>query len=174
MVRFLRPQASLYPRWQYSAKYGKVLYKNTKMVHYMPGKWKFIYSINSYGYRGPLIPISNKYIKNNIVILGDSYAFGTGVNDGEEFSAIMQNRLRDKYDVINLSCGGYGLTQEIRRYYEFGQLYFPKFVILQFCSNDLDDNLMNCVTNVENARFVFTNTTNIASHINKYLSYSLI
>lgn len=174
LLLFFKPQDILYPRLQYNAMYGSVLANDTTMIHEIPGRWKFIYSINSLGYRGPLIPISNKYLRYNIVILGDSYAFGTGVNDGEELSAVMQRTLKDNFDVINLSVGGYGLTQEIRRYYEFGQLYQPEFVILQFCSNDPEDNFINFVTEVKEGRFVFKNTNNSAAWIKIYVSDSII
>jgi hypothetical protein len=90
--------------------------------------------------------------------LGDSYAFGTGIDDGEEFAEVMRRSLNGGFEVINLSVAGYGLTQEIRRYYEFGQLYQPSYVILQFCQNDLIDNFNNKVTEISEGRFVFKNT----------------
>ena len=45
---------------------------------------------------------------------------------------VLQRGLKVSIDVINLSVAGYGLTQEIRRYYEFGQLFLPSYVILEF------------------------------------------
>ena len=173
-MRIFNPQPSLYPRWQYSLEYGKVLFKSCIMEHKGPGKWKFTYTINECGYRGKKIPISNSYEKSNIVILGDSYSFGTGVDDGEEFPAVMHNYLIDNYDIINLSVGGYGLTQEIRRYYEFGQLYQPQIVILQFASNDLEDNYWSMVTKIENGRFVFYTSNNSVDWVKQYLSKSII
>lgn len=160
IVRFISPQALFYPRWQFSPEYYFVLPVNTRIRHSLSKRWQFIYTINAYGYRGPLVDISNKYYKKNIVVLGDSYAFGTGVNDGEEFPAIMQKILSEDYDVINLACGGYGLAQEIRRYYEFGELYLPRIVILQYCENDLEDNIFCPVTEIIDGRFNFKNSTN--------------
>lgn len=64
------------------------------MIQACPGKWKFTYTINEYQYRGRMIPISNSYEKENIIILGDSYSFGHGVNDREEYAAIMANKLK--------------------------------------------------------------------------------
>lgn len=155
LVRYVRPQESLYPRWKVSRAYVNELYPNARMVHTVPGRWKFIYTINQYGYRGRPIIVSNKYDKQNIVVLGDSCSFGNGVNDGEEWPMVMQDKLDNNFNVINLSVGGYGLTQEIRRYYEFGQLYHPKYVILQFCANDPHDNFIKRVTDVKNGRFIF-------------------
>jgi hypothetical protein len=135
-VRLLKPQRYMYPRWKYSEKYGSVIYRNVTVVDELRGEWKFTYGINKEGYRGHLTPVSNRYDKKNIVILGDSYTFGIGVNDGEEYAAILNERLKDEYNVVNLALGGYGLTQQIRIFYEYGQLFMPQIVILQFCNND--------------------------------------
>lgn len=176
LIRVIRPQEYSYPRWEYSARYGSVLFGNCKMVHAYPGRWKFTYTINEDRCRGKQIPLSNAYAKKNIVIIGDSYSFGSGVNDGEEYSSLIANKLKDDYDVINLSVGGWGLTQQIRRYYEFGQLYSPKIVLLQFCVNDPQDNFRNMVTTVENGRFKFQPSNKILIRMlaQKYLSKSII
>ena len=164
----------MYPRWKFSEKYGAELFKNKKMVHEKLGRWKFIYTINDYQYRGRLTPISKEYSRENIIILGDSYSFGTGVNDGEEYASIMAEKLQGQYNVINLSVGGWGLTQQIRRYYEFGKLYLPKIVILQFCRNDPRDNFKNKVVIIENGKLKFQNSSNTINWIKKYLSNSII
>jgi hypothetical protein len=88
IVRFACPQSALYPRFKFSEDYGTALYENTTMIHRKPGFFSYSYRINEYGYRGKAIPFSIAYERANIVVLGDSNAFGTGVNDGEEFPAI--------------------------------------------------------------------------------------
>ena len=175
LVRLVHPVPSLYPRWESSRQYGWVLFANTKTIHETPGKWRFIYTINEYSYRGAPVPISNTYTKPNVVVLGDSYAFGIGVNDDDVFAPVMTRSLRDRVSVINLGVPGWGLTQEIRRYYEFGQLYQPAYVILQFCENDPDDNFESLVTVIKNGRFAFQDTQLIERlGILKHLSDSII
>lgn len=174
MVRVINPVPSLYPRWEYSPEYGHIMYPNVTMVDEVPGQWKFTYYVNKLGYRGAVIPISNKYEKKNIVILGDSNAFGQGVNDGEEFPAVMAEQLKDRYDVINLSVAGYGLPQQIRRYYEFGQLYHPTVIILQFSANDLSDGFYNRVTETNNGMFEFKTINRPEGWLKRYLSKSII
>lgn len=173
-VRLVKPQRYLYPRWKFSEKYGSIIYSNVTMVDELRGKWKFTYKINDQGYRGPVTPISNNYDKKNIVILGDSFSFGIGVNDGEEYASIMREQLDNEYNIINLALGGYGLTQQIRIFYEYGQLFLPEIIILQFCANDPQDNFFNKVTEIENGRFVFKNTNNRVGWTKKYLSQSII
>jgi hypothetical protein len=76
--------------------------------------------------------------------------------------------------VTNLAVGGWGLTQHVRRYYEFGRLYSPGTVILQFCLNDLHDNFNNQVTIIENGRFKFIDSNSGINWIKKFLSDSPI
>ncbi len=173
-IRIFHPQRYMYPRYKFSQKYGAMLFENCIMINACPGRWRFNYTINEYQYRGKPILISNSYDKKNIIIIGDSNSFGIGVNDGEEYPAIMAEKLKSNYNIINLSVGGWGLTQQIRRYYEFGQLYFPEVVLLQFCSNDPEDNFNNKVTIIKDGRFIFQNSNNTINFVKKYLSKSFI
>jgi hypothetical protein len=99
---------------------------------------------------------------------------GMGVDDGEEFPAIMSEQLRDRYQVINTSTPGWGLTQQIRRYYEFAARYGPSLVILQFCANDLEDIARHPVTRLDNGRFVFQNTPYRPNPIFNFFSTSRV
>ncbi len=157
-LRLFHPQAMMWPRLQFSPEYSVRMPPDTVMVNRMPGEWEFTYTVNADGYRGEAVPISNAYDKDNIVILGDSYSFGYGVNDGEEYPALMAERLGASHDIVNLGSGGWGLGQEIRRYYEFGRLFEPSIVILQYSANDVPDNLYHAVTAIEDGRFTFTDS----------------
>ena len=174
LIAIVSPQETEFPRAEYSAEYGFMNYKNTKIVNEKRRKWRFVYTTNQFRNRGKPVLISNEYDIPNIIILGDSYSFGIGVNDGEEYASIMTNNLKGKYNVVNTAVGGWGLTQQIRRYYEFGQLYSPKIVLLQFCLNDLNDNYNNQVTIIENGKFKFIDSKSDINWIKKYLSASFI
>jgi hypothetical protein len=161
-VRWLLPQAELHPRYRYSERYGHVLPTSTRIVHEMHGAWRFTYTTNEYGFRTAMPPITNRYDRPNVVVLGDSCTFGQGVNDGEEYPAALSRRLGDAAAVVNLGVPGFGLTHEIRVFYEFGLLYQPALVILQFHMNDLDDNVFERVTTVERGHFVFHRDRSVA------------
>jgi GDSL-like lipase/acylhydrolase family protein len=154
-VRFVAPQPQLYPRFRYSERFGHELPTSTTMVHEKSGAWRFTYTTNEYGFRASMPPITNRYDRPNVVVLGDSCTFGQGVNDGEEYSALLARRLDGRATVVNLGVPGFGLTHEIRTFYEFGLLFQPALVLLQFYQNDLDDNLLEKVTTVADGRFVF-------------------
>jgi hypothetical protein len=154
-VRFVFPQPELYPRYRYSERYGHLLPASATIVNQLPGAWRFVYRTNEYGYRISMPEISNRYDLPNVVVLGDSFTFGAGVNDGEEYSAVLAGQLAGQASIVNLGVGGFGLTQEIRTFYEFGLLFQPSVVVLQFCGNDPDDNFYSKVTTVEDGRFRF-------------------
>jgi hypothetical protein len=174
LVRVFDPVRYMYPRYKFSPKYGFELYENARMVHGHPGKFKFFYSVNEYGYRGHPVPPSGSYTKSNIVVLGDSFSFGQGVNDGEEYPALLREALAAAYEVINLATPGWGLTQQIRRYYDFGRLYEPDVVILQYSLNDPEDNLNQMVTVLGEDGFEFVDSHNPTNWVKKYLSGSII
>lgn len=174
LVTIFRPVPYMYPRYKYSPQYGFTLYESTRMVHGWPRKFKFHYTVNEYGYRGAAIDPSTATGKPTIVVLGDSYTFGIGVEDGEPYPAVLETELGYAYNVVNLGTPGWGLTQHIRRYFEFGRLYHPKIVILQFCSNDPEDNLNNMVTRITSDDFEFVDAAAGVHRVKKYLSHSII
>lgn len=174
VLRLFSPVEYLYPRYKYSQQYGFTLFENRRMEHSIPGKYKFFYDINSMGYRGEAVELANEYARTNIIVLGDSYSFGMGVDEGDEYAHRLSAQLGQTHDVVNLSTPGWGLTQHVRRYYDFGSLYKPKFVVLQFCSNDPEDNFNNMVTRVEDGDFVFKDATGGINWSKKYLSNSIL
>lgn len=174
LIAWLSPQRTMFPRREFSAEYGFANFKNTKTIHEVLGEWRYVYTTNEYGNRGHSVSISNEYDIPNIVVLGDSNSFGIGVDDGDEYASVLDRRLAGAYNVTNLSVGGWGLTQHIRRYYEFGQLLKPKIVILQYSENDLRDNLNNRVTIINEGKFEFTDSDSGINWIKKYLSHSFI
>lgn len=172
-LRLVSPTEYMHPRYQYSPEYGLQPYPNTRMVHGVPGKFKFHYTVSALGTRGeePPPPDPNRPA---VVVLGDSYSFGMGVNDGEQYAAQMQAALGDAATVVNLGSPGWGLTQEIRRYYDVGAAYQPEVVVLQFCANDPQDNFVNPVTRVDGDVFEFVESPNRLGVVKKVLSRSWI
>ena len=174
MVRVSSPVRTMYPRYKFIPEYGFGLYPNRRVVHACPGKFKFHYTVNEYGHRGRALSPADSNASRNIVVLGDSFAFGQGVSDGEPFAAVLDDLLGDDYAVLNLGSPGWGLTQQIRRYYEFARKYKPETVLLQYCWNDPEDNLNHSVTVVEDGEFRFQTSKNTTNWVKKYVSGSLI
>jgi hypothetical protein len=154
-ARFIEPQPQLYPRYRYSERFGHLLPESATIVHQKPGAWRFVYHTNEYGYRVSMPAISNLYERPSIIMLGDSVTFGIGVNDGEEYPAVLAGLLAAQARLVNLAVPSFGLTHQIRTFYEFGLLFQPAAVVLQFTSNDPDNNVYEKVTTLENGRFRF-------------------
>lgn len=82
-----------------------------------------------------------------ILLLGDSYTFGHGVETDEAISAYLERRLNaralsGRFTVINGGTGGYGPWQSIGTYHRVVDALKPDVVILQtFVANDIGDTL---------------------------------
>ncbi|KAB2839851.1 MAG: SGNH/GDSL hydrolase family protein [Burkholderiales bacterium] len=154
-VRIVAPPPMMYPRYVHSERFGHLFPSSSTIVEEVPGQWRFVYRTNEYGYRVPMPEISNCYELPNIVVLGDSNTFGLGVDDGHEYPSRLTTKMKGVASVINLGIGSFGLTHQIRAFYEFGLLFQPNVVVLQFAANDPDDNVYEKVTVLESGRFRF-------------------
>ncbi|MEW6132425.1 MAG: SGNH/GDSL hydrolase family protein [Pseudomonadota bacterium] len=74
-----------------------------------------------------------------IAVIGDSHAMGWGVNDEETFAAHLQTL--SKRPVFNLGVASYGTARELLRLEKSGLLNRVDTIILQYCNNDLGENL---------------------------------
>jgi hypothetical protein len=73
------------------------------------------------------------------VAVGDSFTFGTDVDDGERFTDLLPERI-ERLEVLNFGVPGYGTDQELRVLETGALAYQPDVVILQICVfNDLRD-----------------------------------
>ncbi|MDD5557048.1 MAG: SGNH/GDSL hydrolase family protein [bacterium] len=71
-----------------------------------------------------------------MVVLGDSTAWGWGVEAAERFSDVMERRL-DGWEVINLAHPGYSTDRELLVLETEGLRYRPDLVLLLFDRNDV-------------------------------------
>lgn len=177
LVAIIKPQPYEYPALKFSEKYKKIYHSNVTIKSHYPPETRY-YSTNELGFRRSSCDLTVNNNKSNIILLGDSFTFGIGVNDGFEFGSVMGNQLKQDYNVINLGIGGWGLTQEIRVFYEVAQSYNPEIAILFFFGNDPYDNLLDAVTKIKDGNFEFIDQNNsssgILSKVSKLLSRSII
>ncbi|MFC1497071.1 hypothetical protein ACFLS1_01175 [Verrucomicrobiota bacterium] len=106
----------------------------------VPGCFDVAITCNSRGLRDKERSIEKPDGKKRIVVLGDSFIWGYGVNNKNMFSSVVEESLTDT-EVINLGVCGYSTVQELIRLEMEGLLYNPDLVMLVFCRNDLEDNL---------------------------------
>jgi lysophospholipase L1-like esterase len=124
--------------WQYDRDYGWA---------HVPGStgrfesfgFDTLVEINSQGFRGPDVSIEKGPAKRRIVVVGDSYAWGFGVEYDEIFSTRIQQACSD-VEVVNLAVSGYSTDQELLLFREKGIAYDPDVVILVMAGNDFESN----------------------------------
>jgi hypothetical protein len=78
--------------------------------------WKI--QINEKGFRGP--SVWEDPAEKRLLVLGDSFAFGQGVNLEDRFDRFLSEH-RPSWSVVNLGVPGYGTDQELIA----GRSYFP-------------------------------------------------
>lgn len=89
---------------------------------------------DSHGFRSPEINSS----KPVFVVMGDSVAFGYGVEDSETLSAQIQGRM-PSLGIANAAVPGYSIIQEAAAYHEKVEPLKPSMLALVFYFNDFDD-----------------------------------
>lgn len=97
---------------------------------------------NSQGVRGLREYPLAKGHATRVVVIGDSYTFGEGVNDDQTFSADLE-RLLDNSEVLNLGVHGYGTDQQLLRLQIDGVKYRPDVVLLGYYEDDIARNRLS-------------------------------
>jgi hypothetical protein len=98
-----------------------------------------VYRINEHGMRGGPVTIDKPAGTRRIIVLGDSYAFGFGVDEAETISAQLEAALRDRHaelQVLNMGVPGYQTGQEERVLRRDGMRFCPDLVVLVYYAND--------------------------------------
>jgi lysophospholipase L1-like esterase len=108
--------------------------------------WERIsYRINSLGLRGAEPKLAKTDGSFRILVLGDSVAFGWGVEEGDTFSSQLQQHLNrtssgQRFEVWNAGVPGYATWQELEYLIETGWSFQPDLVLVAFLFNDVDGN----------------------------------
>ena len=123
----------------YDAQAGWKCAANLDAHYSQPGSFNVHVKCNSRGLRDSEKDFSKPAGTQRIVVLGDSFMWGYGVEDTEMFSSILEDKLPGT-ETINLGVSGYSTVQELIRLETEGLRYDPDWVVLAFCWNDLEDN----------------------------------
>lgn len=149
-VRILLPQRTGPALAAYDPELGSRLVPNLRGRITLPGLYSFEFAHNSLGMRATGI-VDNKHARSRILILGDSFAYGWGVNDKETFAYLLEERLSRtplSATVMNAGNGGKGTDYELRFFDIVGRKLKPDLTVLCFFSNDYLDNERSLIYNV--------------------------
>lgn len=100
--------------------------------------------MNTEGWRGPVHTRAKAPGIFRILVLGDSNTFGPVVPDEALYTVILEKALRSQgwaVEVIAMGLGGWSTDQELEALRSEGMRYSPDLVCIQFCTNDLEENL---------------------------------
>jgi len=117
-------------------KLGWKLIENVRIRHYT-----VTYEIDKDGFRK--INNSEERPDFSIYFFGDSFTFGSGVNDKDTFTSIIKDKyLKKEIDVYNTGVDGYGIVQMFQRFLSLKDQIQPgDLIIFTPIANDIKRNL---------------------------------
>jgi lysophospholipase L1-like esterase len=131
--------------WKYDSLLGWAHQTGQEGIFETP-QFRTVVRINEKGLRDR----SHSYERQNdigrILVLGDSFAWGYGVEESERFSQLLEKSLN--VEVINAGVSGYSTDQELLWYKNEGIKYDTDFVILVLAGNDVGDNDQQLVNTI--------------------------
>ena len=142
VVRVFFPQPESM-RWLVpDQRYGHLMHPNFHQRYPFIG-FDFVMDVrtNSLGLRDDELPPHQAGVKT-VLFLGDSFAFGHGVNVEDRFDTVLARlleRSEQPYRLINAGVGGWGTVQQTRFARDHFDVFQPDVIVLIFCGNDPDD-----------------------------------
>jgi lysophospholipase L1-like esterase len=113
------------PKLSYTLRPGEFRFSNTE--------YDTAYRVNSLGVRDDEASLA----RPEIVVLGDSFAMGWGVEQDEAFPQVLERLLGRK--VLNTAISSYGTVRELRMLARVDTAA-TRWLVIQFCNNDYYEN----------------------------------
>jgi hypothetical protein len=142
-VRLISPQEVGPVRFAFDPELGEIPVPGQQGKRNLAGVFAFTYSNNSLGWRGRREYREAKQTDSRVLMLGDSFTYGIGVNDNQTFAARVEKDLRAdqmSVEVMNAGCPGKGTDYELKCFQTVGRKFHPDLTILSFLGNDFEDN----------------------------------
>ena len=144
-VRAFRPQPAFYATPGLYVADPAIGHRMRPGLRARVGNWSEFTTrarINALGIRGPEIGPRRPGVRR-VLVLGDSFTFGTGVEEDEAFPARIAaelTRAGTPAEGINAGIGGYGVPDEVAWFEHYGMRLHPDLIVLGiFTGNDLQD-----------------------------------
>ncbi|MBI4432113.1 MAG: hypothetical protein HY592_01325 [Candidatus Omnitrophica bacterium] len=104
-------------------------------------EYSYEFTTNSQGLRYPEIPFKKSPQERRLLLLGDSFAQGVGVSEGQSMASLLETRLSRSGPtrVINGGLAGTGPLDYARVLKYIGLKYDPDAVLIMLYANDVSD-----------------------------------
>ena len=131
--------------WQFHPRYGWA-HIPEKVGRFSSFGFDTEIKINQKGFRGSEVAYERSD-KPRIVVLGDSFVWGFGVEESEMFTSVLKTLVPD-VEIVNLGVNAYSTDQELLLYVEEGRKYSADLIILVVSDNDFTDNARSMVSHI--------------------------
>jgi hypothetical protein len=135
--------------WDYDASKGWYHRPHSTGRSYLGGPDRGTIRINAIGLRGPEVFHRKPPGVGRVLVLGDSFVFGVGVDEAHLLTTHLGHLLRDStsqpWEVINMAVSGYSTDQQLILLEELGLGLSPDLVVLVACDNDFEENVSGFV-----------------------------
>jgi lysophospholipase L1-like esterase len=131
--------------WKYDSLLGWAHQPGQEGVFETP-QFRTVVRINENGLRDREHSYERQNDNERILVLGDSFAWGYGVEESERFSQLLEGALG--VEVINAGVSGYSTDQELLWYKNEGIKYETDLVIVVLAGNDVGDNDRQVVSTI--------------------------
>ena len=131
--------------WKYDSLLGWAHEPGQEGIFETP-QFRTAVRINEKGLRDRGHSYERQNDNERILVLGDSFAWGYGVEEAERFSQLLEASLG--VEVINAGVSGYSTDQELLWYRNEGIKYETDLVILVVAGNDVSDNDRQLVSTI--------------------------
>lgn len=143
-LRFPRLRQADTALWAYDGSKGWFHTPGSSARVYLGGPDNGDVRINALGLRGPRVERRKSPGVRRVLVFGDSFIFGIGVDERHVLTSRLQSKLDvafpRQYEVINMGVAGYSTDQEYLLFHELGGQLAPDIVILVATDNDFRGN----------------------------------
>jgi hypothetical protein len=161
------PQVTSPVQFFYDEKLGGMVHvPNQKGFKNHPDVYYYEYQHNDIGMRDTRNLVDYAKYPYKILCIGDSFTYGWGVNDNENFTSVLEKKINnDSIAVLNAGVSGVGTDYALKFYQVRGKELAPKTVIYFYFDNDMGDNKANAYFHIENDSII-VNDKNSAVSLN--------
>ncbi len=118
---------------------GYALRPDWTALHERRGEFRVVVRTNALGLRGAAAAPEAAPGTRRVLVIGDSFTFGFGVEDGESFPALLDGLLGPRVEVLNAGVPGWSIDHQWLFWKERGRGLAPDLVLLATCSNDVGE-----------------------------------